>query len=236
MGFCGYWGLNLVFDALAHAKQERTAVRILLGETFSTDFMSDLALKAPRVDDAGKCNPSLVRSTAVIDLNLAEESFASADRQAIDNRLEQLEKSTRSALVCAPSDAFLWCIRYWAEVVKYGFRDDFLIDLQMSYDLGPNEGWIAAKRNKLALAVFDRLNSKLQDLVVAEYAGLVNGGMLQEAFDNLVGQESSVQHRLLAGLSDTRLINREWLAKGLRYEGYHVDVPGVDLSEERPWR
>jgi hypothetical protein len=236
IGICLYWGISLDLDALAYARQERIAFRIILGDTFQTDFVSSLALKAPRGNDVGGCNPSLVRSTAIIDLNLAEESYALADRLAIDWRMGQVENSTRAALECAPSDAFLWCVRYWVEVVKYGFKDEFLTDLKMSYNLGPHEAWIAEKRNSLALAVFDRLGPKLQDMVVAEYAGMLDAGLIQQAFDNLVGPGFSIQNRLLGALGNVRLIHREWLAKGLREAGYRIDVPGVELTEERPWR
>jgi hypothetical protein len=230
------WGCSLVLDAWRYGTQERIASRIIRGETFSTDFISSLALKAPRGDNVDQCNATVARSTAVIDVSGLEEAYASADRQAIDDRLQKLEASTRFALACAPTDAFLWCIRYWVKVIKYGFKREFLIDLELSYDFGPNEGWIAAKRNNLALAVFDQLGPSVQDLVVAEFAGMVDAGLIERSANNLVGVVPALQDRLLSALSGSRPISREWLAKWLRKEGYRVNVPGVELPEERPWR
>jgi hypothetical protein len=226
----------LALDAFEHSSQERLAFRILLGESFPTDIVSPLQSVIPRGDGPAACHPSLRRTLAVLDLNLFEDAFASADRSTMDDRLGQLENAVRSALICTPTDPFLWYLRYWIRNLKYGFSGDILTDLQMSYRLGPNEGWIAARRNRLALAVFNQLSSEMQEKVLAEYAGMVAAGMIQKAMDNLVGPGKPFQDRLLNALSDTRTITREWLAKSLRQAGYRINVPGIELRDERPWR
>jgi hypothetical protein len=236
LAICACFSWSLALDAFEHVSQERLAFRILLGDSFPVDIVSPIQSTASSADDAAACHPSLRRALVVLDLDLFEDAFASADRSTMDDRLGRLENSVSSALTCTPTDAFLWCLRYWVKNLKYGFNGDILTDLKMSYQLGPNEGWIAARRNRFALAVFDRLSLEMQDKVVAEYAGMVNAGMIQKALDNLVGPGRPIQDRLLNALSDTRTINREWLAKSLRQAGYRINVPGIELSDERPWR
>ena len=49
--------------------------------------------------------------------------------------------------------------------------------LRMSYWSGPNEAWIAVRRNSLALGVFPSLPGDLAEQALSEFVGLVRSGL-----------------------------------------------------------
>ena len=106
--------------------------------------------------------------------------------------------------------------------------------LEQSYSTGPREGWIALRRNRLALAAFQMLNERMQDSVTAEFAGMVDSYFIGEAADNLQRAGWPQRERLLASLGDVDIMSRELFAKWLERNGVKVVVPGVK-SNERPW-
>jgi hypothetical protein len=106
----------------------------------------------------------------------------------------------------------------------------------MSYSLGPNEGWIAVRRNRLALALFAVLTPDLQNKAVLEFAHLVDSGFVPEAADILTGPGWPVRERLLSRLAHVDELYREQFAKAVYQLGYDVSVPGVKPFGFRPWR
>jgi hypothetical protein len=66
----------------------------------------------------------------------------------------------RQSLACSPADPFFWLALYALEPSAP------LNYLTASYRLGPNEGWIALKRNLVAFANFDELPDDLRRIVV----------------------------------------------------------------------
>jgi len=69
----------------------------------------------------------------------------------------------------------------WMKNALHGFKPDHLEYLRMSYLMGPKEGWIALKRNVLALAVFERLQLDVAEMAVRELANMLSSGLVREA-------------------------------------------------------
>ena len=65
------------------------------------------------------------------------------------------------------ADPFFWLALYALEPSAP------LNYLTASYRLGPNEGWIALKRNPVAFANFDELPEDLRRIVVQEFVRIV---------------------------------------------------------------
>src|SRR6185312_11066251 len=136
------------------------------------DVLNDLAARLTAPDAAPLTSRTLGRA-AIVHLRQAELAFATDNRRAIDARLATLSGAIDDALANAPSDPFLWLVRFWLDNTRNGFDASHLRELRMSYALGPNEGWIAVKRSRLALAAFPGLTPTLADSAVAEFSGLV---------------------------------------------------------------
>jgi hypothetical protein len=105
----------------------------------------------------------------------------------------------------------------------------------MSYALGPEEGWIAEKRNRLALALFEELPPELKAAAVREFSGLVNTGRYGEAADILTGSAWRIRQLLLSSLNSVQERHRQALASILYRRGYDLTVPGIRQPDPRPW-
>lgn len=228
------WGVYAVASLWWPTSLDRTAAQIIQGNTFQGDAIAALASS---LDDLTiESYPRALRSAAIIRLRALEKSMAEGGSPELDEEQRKLDASIRRSLALTPADPFLWVVLFWLENARNGFSQSHLRFLQASYALGPNEGWVAVRRNRLALAIFPQLPPGLRPKVIREFAGLVQSGFIAQAANLLVGPGWPVRQRLLVGLRDVPQIPRERLAKAVRELGYDVSVPGVKPPAPRPWR
>jgi hypothetical protein len=175
-----------------------------------------------------------LQGDAIIRLRLAEATLIAADLSHFDDRITASRSAIVRSLACSPSDSFLWFGLYWVSAVSGGFNAGDLKFLRMSYELGPNEGWIIAKRNSAALAVFSRLPPDLAEQAVAEFAKLFESGLVQFAADIFTGPGWPIRDILLARIANTPQLQRQYFSNLLRARGYEVAVPGIS-QKDRPW-
>ena len=206
---------------------ERIASEILDHEAFKPEALVPFIPTLANIEQSRYCQPKLIRNAAIIRLRLAEDAIASAERHVIDERLDALESSVRTALSCEPADAFLWMVLAWADNVREGPKPEQLTFLRLSYRLGPNEGWIAVRRNRLLLAMFPGLPSDLADAAVREFGRMVDSWFYWETIAIFTGPGWPIRDRLLASLREVGERQREAFAIELYAEGYDVTVPGV---------
>ncbi|QQN65739.1 hypothetical protein JIR23_08645 [Bradyrhizobium diazoefficiens] len=180
-------------------------------------------------------HPDIARARALVSLRTSEEAMARGGQAQADRAIEAAEGWVRSTLAQSPGDSFLWMMRYSVAIARGGFDEGNIRFLDRSYATGPLEGWIALRRNRLALASFPMLGGQLQDRVVAEFAGLVDSDLTDAAVSNLEGVGWSQKDRLLAGLGAVDIESKERLSKWLSADGIRVKIPGVEF-DERPWR
>ena len=126
----------------------------------------------------------------------------------------------------------------WLDDAKEGFRSVQIQYLRLSYQLGPNEGWIAGRRSRLALATFERLPPDLAETATCEFARLVDGWLgLSECRCALhrawLADPRSNARQPLGNVGERQ---RKAFAKALYTQGYDVVVPEVDAPDARPWR
>jgi len=229
------WAASVLPELWRYPGLERIADHIIAGDLFKTKVLATLMPVVEAAERERVCDPAALRAAAILRLRLFEISLVGDEYDALDPQLQALQETTRRALYCLPSDSFLWVMLYWVDLNQNGYGPKDREYLRLSYSLGPNEGWIALKRNEMALATFDRLPLKMRDMVVAEFANLLNSGFENETQAILVGPGWKVRDRLLASLKDVKEIDRQDFAKALYHNGYDIAVPGVTLSDPRPW-
>jgi hypothetical protein len=214
----------------------RTAERIIEGEVYKPEALDGVV--AQLQEHVATLRPSVLSKAAVIHLRRAQDAVASGQIGLINARLDALHDATDSALMNAPSDPFLWFARFWSNLARNGFAAERLADLRMSYVLGPNEGWIAMLRNRLALTLFSALPPDLAEAAKAEFAGLVRSRLYEIAADSLAGPGWELRQALLAGLRDVGERERRAFARvlGSRDLKEEVSVPGIDPSPRPPWQ
>ena len=225
------WGVGTLPLFWQARRLETTANLIVLGDRFDT---RELAAESARAEESG--NPPWVairRSAAIIRLRLVEDALNTGDRNSLDLRLQDLKRSAVDVLEQDPADAFFWLIYYWCNVTMNGFAPPQLKFLQASYEFGPNEGWIAIRRNRLALAVYSQLSPVMRQRVVSEFVGMVSSGLIVDAAANLLGPGTPIRSELLQQLAVVPIAQRETFARFLWDIGANVAVPGVSLPEKR---
>jgi hypothetical protein len=229
------WGLGTFATTRPISQLDRAGARILAGESFNAQQMDAFGLLADQALAQPVCRATAMQSAAIVRLRLVELAIESSDRTQYAKRFGALEQGVRYALECAPTASFLWFLLYWVEITRNGFDAKYIRLLEASYDLGPREGWIATRRNRIALAIVDQLPPELANKVFREFAGLVSSGLVEEAAANLAGPGWAYRDTLVAQLTEGRISHRRRLYNLLRRRGIDLVIPGVDPVEGRPW-
>lgn len=175
-----------------------------------------------------------VKGRALVQLRIAKEDLLKQGSQDLDERVGAAIESLNEALSLLPADSFLWLMLYSEYVSQRGIDAVSLKYLERSYSLGPLEGWISLRRNRLSLAAFPFLSQPMRDNAVSEFSTIVDGGLIEDAADILVSTGWSYRHFLLPGLQRVDPDWRKALSKRLWANGIKVEIPGVDVND-RPW-
>ncbi|MCK1353547.1 hypothetical protein IVB56_21255 [Bradyrhizobium sp. CW7] len=209
--------------------------RILVDDRFKTSVLEEVLAPIQASPAPTVVRSNLIRLDALIRLRIAQEATGSKKPEEADAAAAVAEDRLNSYLALNPADSFLWLMLYSIENMRNGFDARMVGFLDQSYKSGPLEGWIALRRNRLALAAYPALNETIRDTVISEFAGLVASDFTEGAALNLVGIGWGQRDRLLTSLQRVDIVAREALAKRLLREGVTVNVPGVQI-DERLWR
>jgi hypothetical protein len=227
------WGIKTLPAFARQAPIERVATHVIAGDQFKPEV---LAAFLPQVEAAERdevCRPTILRSAAIIRTRMAEQAIV--NDQDIDAQLSALTESIRRALVCSPADSFLWVVLSWVESTRNGFQPRYLDYLRLSYQLGPNEGWIALKRNGYAFAIFSQLPPDLKELAITEFASLLDSGFVDQTVAIFTGPGWSERNVILPRLKDVAERPKQAFATAVYKLGYDVNVPGTAHRDPRPW-
>src|SRR5579862_3889675 len=156
-----FWSENVIVDV---------ARAVIAGEVFKSDVLA--AVDAPTEAGGGPTLRSAVLGKAAeIRLRQAEDALRAGDPEVIKLKLESLTRIVQESLRNAPDDPFLWLVSFWLDTSRNGVQPNNLRFLRMSYELGPYEGWIAVKRNPVALAFFSASPNDLAERTISEFVG-----------------------------------------------------------------
>jgi len=214
------WGVLEIPALLQEFAIKKIAGRILVGEIYKPEILLKQASLLESTQKPELCRPSTIRSWGVIRLRIAEIANNSALEPA-PVRTNLALDAIRQSLACSPADPFFWLALYALEPSAP------LNYLSASYRLGPNEGWIALKRNPVAFANFDELSDELRRIVVQEFLRIVEMGAIYDAMKILVGPAWDQRELILSQIDRVPLRQREQLQAALTGAGYDVLVPGT---------
>lgn len=218
------------------APLNRVASEILQGDTFNTQLLFDEAEQTEAAEKSPFCNPTTLDDAVAIRLAIMDEAMAGHNKTLIALAYAPLYDATRTALSCAPADSFTWLTLFWLDLIKHGFTPQNAAFLRLSYALGPNEGWIALRRSRLAIALLPQLPPDLADDAIDEFVKLVDTGQLyRQTAAIFTGTAPAVQGRLAAALKSAKSIPRQIFAETLSDQGLEVNIPGVQRPPVRPW-
>jgi hypothetical protein len=212
-----FWSEKVIVDV---------AAAITRGEVFDPEV---LAAVAARTEGAGsRLRAATLSKAAMINLRQAENAMHGGDSVLIQQRLQSATRSVRRALDNAPDDPFLWLVWFSLDTYRHGARADSMRFLRMSYQLGPYEGWIAERRDRVALASFEVLPADLRRRAASEFVGLVRWGFIPEAADIAAGPARPLRALLFPGLERLSYEQRHAFAEAIYGRGLDdVPVPGI---------
>jgi hypothetical protein len=232
------WSIITFPVSWSDARLDYTADRILDGEQFKREILQNLLADAGSAERTWP-RPEALRSAAVIRLRLAEQANKAEGARPLGAIFDQLgvAASIQRSLSAAPADPFLWLALFRSKRMKDDRSKEDFSYLRMSYLVGPHEGWVAVKRNHIALAIFPELPQDVAQMAVTEFKDLVASAYYDAAIQILVGPGWPIRDMLLRRLEHAPIEARRQFAQSADQLGYDdIVVPGVERPSPRPWR
>lgn len=234
-GFAVVWSFLATPVFWGQSPAESTARHIIAEDSFKIESLISIKASYIGLEGLQGARAAVFNAAAVINLRLLELALSRSDQKNLDSLMRETEEMIRQSLVNSPADPFLWTVLFWLENTRSGFSRAHLEYLRMSYSVGSNEGWVAVKRNRFALAVFSSLTPDISENAVSEFSRLVGSNYLAAAADILEGPGWPIREVLISGLKDVDEINRQSFAKLIYRRGFDLAVPGVERPDWRPW-
>ncbi|UPK33981.1 hypothetical protein IVB18_38350 [Bradyrhizobium sp. 186] len=236
LGFAGVlWSLVALPSFWRVNPARELSTRILMDDRFKPGVLSEVLVRIEAQPAPILLPHELARAEALVRLRIAEAAIERKSSEDADREAVSTMEKVKSSLSLNPADSFIWLTLYSVETARSGFDRNNISYLDQSYAIAPREGWIALRRNKLALAIFPMLSEAMRVKAVSEFAEMVEGGFIENVAINLTTVGWPHRDRLLASVEPVDIIQRKLLAKRLVADGMKVRVPGVE-SDERLWR
>ncbi len=221
------WGLMTLPIFWRELPLERTAQRIINGEPFKVEALAGELPTSETIDKTAFCSPASLRSAAIIRLRIAELGMSGGAKEKSDTQMNAATDSVRESISCSPADPFLWLALYWLDSTQHGYRPEDLKYLELSYQLGPNEGWIALKRDGAAFAIFQQLPSNFAEIAISELVALIKASFYEQAAEIFTGPAWPERDLILPHLASIPELDRQLFFDALSRRGFDENVPGI---------
>lgn len=229
------WGMITFPIFWRQASIEYVARHIISGASYKREVLMGQIPAIETAENSTLCRPIALWSAAIIRLRMVEQASRKEDGKPVDARLmETLDTSTRRSLSCSAAEPFLWLILHWVEHTKNRTNPDYSQYLRMSYRLGPNEGWVALKRNPITFAEYERLPPDLAANAIRELMALINSGFYQQAVDIFSGPAWRLRDTILPHLAALPPPRREDFARTVYNHGLDVKILGIEPPNFKP--
>lgn len=229
-----FWSIAVLPAFLEAAPTQDVAAHIVADDRFKSGVLQDAVAAMEVQSGITLLQPKLLRARALARLRLAEQAMADSNIEKADSMAVKAQGDLKAALASTPSDPFLWLMLYSITSEYDGLGPEALLYLDRSYVVGPTEGWIALRRNRLALKVFPFLREITQSAVTLEFAEMVDSGFIEDAADNLTSVGWPQRERLVASLATVDIKPKQALATRLSAAAFRLTIPGVEQLD-RPW-
>jgi hypothetical protein len=231
------WGVFTLPLFWQEASPRSTAAKILQGDSFKLQSLVEQAQQVDRAAHYQFCNPVALHSLFALRLAIMNKAVEDANQPLINSSYNLLYDVGRRSLACTPANSFTWLTLFWLDVSKRGFNDNNAGFLRLSYLFGPNEGWIALWRIRLALLLFDRLPLDLAGDAMDDFINIMNSGQhYWQTAGMFIDASPVIQNRIVERLKTASLATRQAFVRTLHDRGMDVAIPGVQRPEARPWR
>jgi hypothetical protein len=231
-----FWGVTLLPVFWREAPLTALSSELLRGHAFSEQVLLDNARALPPAENSRSCIPADLLDAMMLRLAILDEAIRSKDTKRIAAAYLPAYEATRSALLCAPSDSYSWLNLFWLDATVVNIQPKNANYLRLSYALGPNEGWICLRRNRLAVTAFGHLPADLQNDAIDEFVRLVDTGWAYSDVDDIFEKAPpEFQKRVAIALKSAKPYPRSVFVRTLRDRGVDIKIPGVD-TPDHPWQ
>lgn len=211
------------------------AARIVADERFKPHSLKEMLLHIESAPPPFVRQAGLLSATALISLLAQEDTLRRKAPEEADREADAARRRLTDALGVNPTNSYLWFMLYSVDLARIGAEPSTVAYLERSYALGPHEGWIARRRNRLALAALPMLTEFAQLAAISEYEEMVDADFIEEAALNLLGVGWPYRARLIAALVSADIVSKTLLYRRIEIEGIKLAIPGISI-DERPWR
>jgi hypothetical protein len=222
--FPRFWSESVAFQA---------AAKIIEGDIYSTEALAAFAEQGAIRNLRSR--PLALGALSVIRLRQTE-AVLTREPEYVKSELGALRNVITEALANIPGASYQWLALFWTERRLREFDPRSLDTLRMSYSVGPREGWIAVRRNRLALVLYAALTDDLKEAAVSEFINLIKSRFYTDAADILIGSAPQVREIIYAQLERLSDADRQSFAKILSNKA-PIDMPLPDSNRAlpRPW-
>jgi hypothetical protein len=229
------WGLATIPSFWRQASIEYVAHHIISGEPYKIEVLLQQMPAVEAAENSTSCRPIALWSAAIIRLRMVEQAGSNEEGKPIDAAgMKKLDNSIRRSLSCSAAEPFLWLILYWVESTQNRFKYEYSEYLRMSYQLGPNEGWVAIKRNPVAFANYEGLPPDLTTNAISEFLALINSEFYEQAVDIFSGPAWRLRDAILPHLATLPHRRRKAFARAVYTRGLDVKIPGIEPPNSKP--
>jgi hypothetical protein len=174
------WGIFVLPTSEAADDFRYLEGQLLHSETYSLQTLAD-KLASPAAQVLSYCDAHSQTALLLMEMRLAQAALRTGAAAEFDQHAESLELRAKRVLSCAPRRSFVWVVAFSLEIMHGRLSERSLNKLAMSYATSPNEGWIAIRRNIVALPFVLQVPELLQNKILAEFQQLIRSGFLHEA-------------------------------------------------------
>ncbi len=235
VGICSIlWAFSSLAAYQAGAPFEGAAKEILRGKSYDATTLVELKRQLDSMS-ADQIRPAAV-SAAVVRMKLLEVKLTEGAVTAGSPDVADVGIALVAALSRDPSNSYLWLADYWLARLRGDTIDHAGRLLRMSYVTGPNEAWVAQRRNPIALESWASLPADLIKQILSEFASLVQSRLYGDAASIVAGPGWPIHQQLLNRLAPLDEVDRHAMARALAAKNLDgVDVPGIDEHPSRPY-
>ncbi len=202
-------------------------MRILKGQPFDSEKLEGLKQQLGSVP-VDQLPPIFLSDAAVIRQKLFEMKLGQGAIQSDAPDIADLNAALQAALSTNPNSSYLWLVDYWLSRLRGDAIYHSSKLLRLSYATGPNEAWIAQRRNPIALEAWQLLPVDLVQQVLSEFARLVQSGLYEDAANIVAGPGWAIHQQLLNAIAPLDESDRHAMARALaRKDLDGVSVPGI---------
>ncbi len=188
--------------------------RLLQFETFNQAAATRM-LESPASSYIGACDYHAQRALLLLEVPLADAALRSGAVRDFDRHMQSIEQRSKQVLACAPRDPLIWILLFGTDV-EYGRLDGHSFDLlATSYEISPNEAWIAMRRVTVAIPVVLAAPEPMRQTILTEFQQLVRHRFVEIPARSYLSAPASVRALLQSRIDELDPQSRKSFSEAL---------------------